>query len=95
MPIVYNITLRYYIWRMDKDCRNKYLRSYWKAFLEVCFIIFLFYSNLLMGEYNSTGLGRTKGLWWAMCDVFTYENCIIAVVLATIGHLFFDYLKSK
>jgi hypothetical protein len=48
-----------------------------------------------MGEYNGTGLGKTNGFWWALNDIFTLNNFIIAVVLATIGHLFFDYLKKK
>ena len=55
----------------------------------------MFYSNLLMGEYNGTGLGKINGLWWAIKDVCTISNFIIAVVLATIGHLFFDYLKKR
>ncbi len=80
---------------MEKEKWNKLKQSYWKAFLEVAFIIFLFYSNLLMGEYNGTGLGKAKGLVWVLQDIFTLYNFIIAVVFATIGHLFFDYLKSK
>jgi len=80
---------------MEKEKWSKIKHSYWKAFLEVAFIIFLFYSNLLMGEYNGTGLGKVKGLLWSLQDIFTLYNFVIAVVLATIGHLFFDYLKSK
>ena len=80
---------------MNKEKLNKIRASYWKAFLEVAFIIFMFYSNLLMGEYNGTGLGKINGLWWAIKDVCTISNFIIAVVLATIGHLFFDYLKKR
>ena len=80
---------------MNKENLKSIRASYWKAFLEVAFIIFLFYSNLLMGEYNCTGLGKTNGFWWALNDIFTLNNFIIAVVLATIGHLFFDYLKKK
>jgi hypothetical protein len=30
----------------------------WRAFVEVGFIIFLFYSNLLMGEMERTASGR-------------------------------------
>ena len=74
---------------------NKKTNPYWKGTLEVAFIIFLFFSNLLMGEYNKSGLGNTKGLFWALEDIFTLSNAIIAIVLATIGHFFFDYLKNK
>ena len=33
-----------------------------RAVIEVGFIIFLFYSNLLMGEFERSGMGRTRGL---------------------------------
>ena len=42
--------------------------------IEVGFIIFLFYSNLLMGEYERSGLGQKRGVVWALEDVFTATN---------------------
>jgi hypothetical protein len=39
-------------------------KSVWRAVIEVGFIIFLFYSNLLMGEFERSGLGQKKGLAW-------------------------------
>jgi len=74
---------------------NKKTNSYWSAILEVAFIIFLFYSNLLMGEYNRTGQGQAKGLLWSIEDVVTVPNAIIAVIAATVGHFFFDYLRNN
>jgi hypothetical protein len=34
----------------------------WRAVIETGFIIFLFYSNLLMGEFERSGMGRQRGL---------------------------------
>ncbi len=73
---------------------NKKENSYWSATLEVAFIVFLFYSNLLMGEYNSSAQGQTKGLLWAIGEVITIHNFIIAIISATIGHFFFDYMRN-
>lgn len=74
---------------------NKKINSYWSATLEVGFIVFLFYSNLLMGEYNHSGQGEVKGLLWALKDIFTLYNFIIAIISATVGHFFFDYLRKN
>ena len=45
-----------------------------RAVIEVGFIIFLFYSNLLMGEFERSGMGQKKGMDWAIADVFTVAN---------------------
>ena len=34
--------------------------------IEVGFIVFLFYSNLLMGEFERSGMGQKRGLAWAL-----------------------------
>jgi hypothetical protein len=39
-------------------------KNVWRALTEIGFIIFLFYSNLLMGEFTRSGMGRGKGLTW-------------------------------
>jgi len=36
---------------------------------EIAFIVFLFYSNLLMGEFERSGMGQKRGLAWAIEDV--------------------------
>jgi hypothetical protein len=33
-------------------------KNIWRAAIEVAFIIFLFYSNLLMGEFERSGMGE-------------------------------------
>jgi hypothetical protein len=44
-------------------------KNVWRAVIEVGFIIFLFYSNLLMGEFERSGLGLKRGVAWAIEDV--------------------------
>jgi len=67
----------------------------WRAFIEIGFIVFLFYSNLLMGEFERSGMGRAKGLMWAVSDVFTVSNFEIACVAAIIGYLLFEFLRAR
>jgi hypothetical protein len=33
----------------------------WRALIEVVFNVFLFYSNLLMGEFERSGMGQKRG----------------------------------
>ena len=70
-------------------------KTIWRAVIEVGFIIFLFYSNLLMSEFARTGKGREMGLAWAVADIFTVANFGIAVVAALIGYVAFEFLRSK
>jgi hypothetical protein len=44
-------------------------KNVWRAVIEVGFIIFLFYSNLLMGEFERSGIGQKRGVAWAIGDV--------------------------
>lgn len=66
-----------------------------RAVIEVGFIIFLFYSNLLMGEFERSGAGRARGFLWALEDVLTLANFEIAVLAALIGYLLFEFLRSQ
>jgi hypothetical protein len=65
-----------------------------RALIEVAFIIFLFYSNLLMGEFNRTN-GRGKSFSVALFDIFTIRNFAIAIFAASIGYLIFEHLRKK
>jgi hypothetical protein len=67
----------------------------WRALIEAGFIIFLFYSNLLMGEFERSGIGRQKGLVWAIGDVFTSANFEIAAVAALIGYVLVEFLRKR
>ena len=65
-----------------------------RAVIEVAFIIFLFYSNLLMGEFNRVnGPGKTFAV--ALDDIFTIKNFAIAIIAASIGYVAFEYLRKK
>jgi hypothetical protein len=63
--------------------------------IEIGFIIFLFYSNLLMGEYERYAAGRGKSLAWAVWDIFTPTNFLIAVVAAFIGYVLVEFLRKR
>ena len=62
--------------------------------IETAFIIFLFYSNLLMGEFTASN-GRGKSLAFAFHDIFTGTNFVIAMISALIGYVVFEYLRKK
>jgi hypothetical protein len=70
-------------------------KNVWRAVIEIGFIIFLFYSNLLMGEFERSGIGQTRGLAWAIGDVFTAANFEIAMSAALIGYILFEFLRKK
>ena len=65
-----------------------------RALIEVAFIIFLFYSNLLMGEFNRIS-GHGKTLAFAFSDIFTVTNFAIALIAALIGHAVFHSLRKR
>lgn len=65
-----------------------------RALVEIGFIIFLFYSNLLMGEFNRvSGQGKTLGA--ALYDVLTPANFAIGLVAALLGYLVVEFLRKK
>jgi hypothetical protein len=66
-----------------------------RAAVEIGFIIFLFYSNLLMGEFSHSGAGRERGLAWAIHDIFTRTNFAIAGIAALIGYLVVEFLRKR
>lgn len=70
-------------------------KSAWRAVIEISFIVFLFYSNLLMGEFERSGMGRKRGLAWAMTDVFTTANFAIAAFAALVGYVLFEFLRKR
>jgi hypothetical protein len=70
-------------------------KNVWRAVIEVAFIIFLFYSNLLMGEFERSGMARKRGLAWAIGDVLTVANFEIAMIAALIGYVFFEFLRKR
>jgi hypothetical protein len=70
-------------------------KNIWRAVVEVAFIVFLFYANLLMGEFERSGKGHTKGLVWAIREVLTLANFEIAMIAALIGYIVFEFLRKR
>lgn len=70
-------------------------RNVWRAVIEIGFIIFLFYSNLLMGEFERSGFGEKRGLLWALSDTLTVPNFEIAAVAAVIGYVLVEFLRTR
>jgi hypothetical protein len=71
------------------------LKTIGRALVEIGFIVFLFYSNLLMGEFERSGGARQKGLFWAVSDIFTSSNLEIAIVAAAIGYILVELLRTR
>jgi len=71
------------------------MKTRWRAAIEIGFIVFLFYSNLLMGEFEHSGMGTKRGLLWALSDIFTIHNLEIAAVASIIGYIFVEFLRTK
>jgi len=78
----------------DNGNQSGLRRSIWRAIIEIAFIIFLFYSNLLMGEFTVAN-GRNKSFVDAVIDIFTGTNFLIAIISALIGYLIFEFLRKK
>jgi hypothetical protein len=70
------------------------LTPIWRAVIEVAFIVFLFYSNLLMGEFTAAS-GRGKTLAFAFHDILTATNLGIALISALIGYVVFESLRKR
>ncbi len=70
-------------------------RNIGRAIIEAGFIVFLFYANLLMGEFERSGGGQRRGLAWALADIFTRSNFLIAVSAAAIGYFLFEFLRKR
>ena len=72
----------------------RHISAVLRACGEVAFIIFLFYSNLLMGEFT-VGNGRGKTWAYAFADIFTLKNFEIALVSAVVGFTVFEGLRKR
>lgn len=70
------------------------MRTIVRAAIEIAFILFLFYANLLMGEFTrSAPPGRT--LRAGMHDIYTTRNFGIALLAASVGYVVFERLRKK
>jgi hypothetical protein len=74
--------------------RRKLLAALLRAAIEVTFIIFLFYSNLLMGEFTGSN-GPGKSMEFALHDILTGTNFAIALISAFVGYVVFETLRER
>src|ERR1700693_3235158 len=79
---------------LSSDKKSGKLAPLWRALVEVGFIIFLFYSNLLMGEFTQTN-SQGKSLAFAVKDIFTVTNFGIAIFSGLIGYVVFEFLRKR
>jgi hypothetical protein len=70
------------------------LGPFWRALVEVAFIIFLFYSNLLMGEFTAANC-KGKTLLAALHNIVTPVNFLIALASAFIGYATVEFLRRR
>jgi hypothetical protein len=78
----------------NQRTNRRRLTPVWRAVVEVAFIVFLFYSNLLMGEFTASN-AHGKSMAFALHDIFTGTNFAIAMISALIGYVVFEYLRKK
>jgi hypothetical protein len=78
----------------SRETRTGKLAPVWRALVEVGFIIFLFYSNLLMGEFTRAN-GQGKSLAFAIKDIFTVNNFVIALISGLIGYVVVEFLRRR
>ena len=74
--------------------RRQRLGPVLRAVIETGFIIFLFYSNLLMGEFERAN-GVRKSLAVAFADIFTPTNLAIGVGSALVGYVVVEFLRRR
>ena len=75
--------------KQEHQSRNPVIR----AIIEIASIIFLFYANLLMGQYTAGQESKTLGA--ALGSIFTMRSFTIAIVSALIGYVVFEYLRDR
>ena len=63
--------------------------------IETGLIIFLSYSTLLMRQLTHSGMGRDRGVLWAIGNIFSAANFMIAGVVALIGCALVELLRKK
>jgi len=66
-----------------------------RALVEIGFIVFLFYANLVMGEFTHSGAARNHSLMWAISDAITPMNLVIGIIAGLIGYVLFETLRRR
>lgn len=79
---------------MLDNSKGPRLASVTTAIIEIVFIIFLFYSNLLMGEFTRSS-PAPKTFTAALFNIVDLKTFGIALAAASIGFVVFDYLRKR
>jgi len=67
-----------------------------RALGEIVFIIFLFYTNLLMGEFiRSRSKPNPMSLLSALTDILTPTNALIGLMGAVVGYLCIELFRKR
>jgi hypothetical protein len=74
---------------------RKMNRKIWRLIIEVAFIMFLFYANLLMGEFERANSAGGKDFAFALTDIFTMTNFAIGMFASLIGYAVVEFLRGK
>ncbi len=80
---------------MSDKLKNTFRTRILRALIEIGFIVFLFYSNLLMGEFTRSNNPDGKTIMWALNDIFTTTNFLIAIISGLVGNVVFEFLRKK
>jgi len=64
-----------------------------RALAEIAFIMFLFYTNLFMGEFTRSR--HAPSLLMAFFDLFTLTNALIGLAGAIIGYFCIEWIRSR
>jgi hypothetical protein len=70
-------------------------RKWWRLAIEVTSIMFLFYANLLMGEFERSNSIGGKSITVALADIFTITNFVIGLAASVVGFVVFEFLREK
>lgn len=66
-----------------------------RALAEIGFIVILFYTNLLMGEFTRAHMAeRPLRLVSALYDILTTTNALIGLTGALVGYLFIEGIRT-
>jgi len=66
-----------------------------RAVAEVAFIIFLFYTNLLMGEFTRTrSMPHALTILAGLSDIFTPTNAMVGLIGAIIGYFCIESFRK-
>ncbi len=80
---------------MPRDRKQpRQLSTFRRAVIEISSILFLFYANLLMGEFTRHA-APGKTLTSALHNIITPTNFAIALISSVIGYALFETLRKS